>query len=503
MDEAFQSAATSNLFKSIYDPVLAKISKEITSMKDVDKELRKLETCTEEGQELLCVILPPSHSPEAEKLLDFCHHEADRLANYCHRADILFEVIDNKMKKQKLKQSASTSSKPVRKILKSPANWTIPHQILDLQAKIIVEIKALKPQVNKIQQAKITDEIKALEPQVNRIQQIEHPLPEKPSSKGLKFIGREEDVLFIIKELTCLEKTDSNGVSIVGMRGVGKTALADHIINHEEVKNKFPIILRAFMSGYIFCIEDLFSKLIVVHGDKPNDGLCESHLLKGKEWLIMFDDLAELPLMKWRNFQNSYLGEGGKILITTLSSQVGETARTTLHILKPLSEEHCQDLISQELTDSHSYFRNDPSICSALAKKSCGLPLVATFLAFSLRKKEDKCLINQDLRWWPRFSREVRPILISSSASLDTELKRCFAYFFLFPQDYQFCREDLIHLWIGEGLIKPHISSLEHDASVSSLEQIGQRFFNELLHRSILQPQPSGSGALERYKRWV
>lgn len=56
---------------------------------------------------------------------------------------------------------------------------------------------------------------------------------------------------------------------------------------------------------------------------------------------------------------------------------------------------------------------------------------------------------------------EILPILKYSYDSLNSEqMKSCFLYCSLFPEDYRFFKERLIEYWIGEGFIdeKQHSS---------------------------------------------
>ncbi|XP_021744647.1 putative disease resistance protein At3g14460 [Chenopodium quinoa] len=428
----------------------------------MDVALRKLEMSREEALNLLHEVKPSSK------------READKLLSYLCEAEDLIEVIEYEI--QKLKPPTYTSVSG-RCILVSLKNLTKPRQIDELQKKM----------------AKIIDVLKE---QVDLSQRIQPLIKTSPPNKKLNLIGRDADVPIILEELTCSEKYSSNGVSIIGMRGVGKTALAEHILNHKKVQAKFPLILQASMFGTRFCMEDLFSKLQVVYSEGRLNGNGQGHLLGCDKWLLMLDDLEEVSSNTWCNFQTEFLTAGKKILITSLSPRVGKMAQTTLLYLKPLLEEHCRDLIRHKIDLVHRCGRcppPQPSISFDLAKKSCGLPLVATFLAQSLlgTKEQDQWFIHDDLWKWPEIEKEILPILKSSSMNLKLELKRCFVYFSLFPHDYVFCREDLIHMWIGERLVEPHASGFELN---------GQNFFNELLERSIVQPQPVDSCGLTRYE---
>jgi len=55
-----------------------------------------------------------------------------------------------------------------------------------------------------------------------------------------------------------------------------------------------------------------------------------------------------------------------------------------------------------------------------------------------------------------------------------SSLKNCFAYCALFPKDYEFNKDTLINLWIGQAFITPTGGS-------QSLEEAGEEYFLTLL----------------------
>ncbi|KAK4724885.1 hypothetical protein R3W88_027664 [Solanum pinnatisectum] len=59
-------------------------------------------------------------------------------------------------------------------------------------------------------------------------------------------------------------------------------------------------------------------------------------------------------------------------------------------------------------------------------------------------------------------------------------LKKCFAYFAMFPKDYMFEKDQLIQLWMAEGFLRP-------SQEIPVMEDVGHRFFQILLQNSLLQ----------------
>lgn len=473
MDDAFRSGFASALLDVLFNRLADFIGNEVSMIWNVDESLRKLETGMMEARNQLNMV---DHFQGNVAL----RRRADEVASFCYDADDLIDDIDREIKKRK---SASKSRNPVRHTVKPVKKWLIPRRIDELHKKLVEITEDLRKNLN--------------------LSQLQIPLITTTpcdeffsSNQQLKLVGRDKDISAIINELTCLGKCDSNGVSIVGMRGLGKTALAHGILNHEKVQAKFPLILRASMSGNNFNREDIISKLVIVHDNRNTwtlNGYRLDDLLARERWLILIDNLSEVPVMAWRDFQTSYLTtQGRKLLITTLNPKVAVVAQTTVYYLKLLPDEHCQELVAHELTLLRNCYVIPRHVSNTLAKMSYGLPLIAIFLGWSLARRikgkdlSSSLLVEEDLWSWPTFRKEILPILRSSFLGLEPHLKKCFVYFSLFSEGYHFDAENLILLWMGEGLVRPHGSN-------------GWDNFNGLLEKSILQPLPLNHHRLMRY----
>ncbi|KAL7203806.1 hypothetical protein ACSBR2_016956 [Camellia fascicularis] len=73
---------------------------------------------------------------------------------------------------------------------------------------------------------------------------------------------------------------------------------------------------------------------------------------------------------------------------------------------------------------------------------------------------------------------KVMTIKYHSLPSLSTD--RCFGYCAIVPKDYEFGEEELVLLWMAEGLI-------EHPEGEEQIEDVGRRYFHELVSRSFFQ----------------
>ncbi|KAH0456733.1 hypothetical protein IEQ34_014640 [Dendrobium chrysotoxum] len=77
---------------------------------------------------------------------------------------------------------------------------------------------------------------------------------------------------------------------------------------------------------------------------------------------------------------------------------------------------------------------------------------------------------------------ELGGALYLSCDDLPSSLKQCFLYCFLFPEDKSLDRVDLVRLWVAGGFVKEQSDLL--------VEDVTEDYYNELIRRNLLQPDP-------------
>ena len=161
----------------------------------------------------------------------------------------------------------------------------------------------------------------------------------------------------IFDRLTCdiNNRNQPSILSIVGMGGVGKTTLAQHVFNDPKVDEaKFDV--KAWV-----CVSDEFdvfklSRAILEAVTKSTDDSRDLEMiyaklqkkLTGKEFLLVLDDVWNENQSKWEQVQKSLvLGAlGSRILVTTRSKEVASTMLSQEHSLKQLQEDDCWKLFA-------------------------------------------------------------------------------------------------------------------------------------------------------------
>ncbi|XVF73594.1 hypothetical protein PTKIN_Ptkin12aG0214800 [Pterospermum kingtungense] len=309
--------------------------------------------------------------------------------------------------------------------------------------------------------------------------------------------GRDRDKEHVINKVLREEESFDGGVSvipIVGMGGLGKTTLAQLVYNDERVETFFE--LRAWV-----CVSEEFDVVRVMKtllesltssASDVND-LNELQIrvkqrLSKRRFLIVLDDVWNENYNDWMVLRSPF--EAGsaesKIIVTTRSQGVASIMGTvSAYHLKEMSHDHCLSLFTQHALGSTNFdsYPNLKEIGEAIVKRCKGLPLAVKTLAGLLRCKMDthewEDILNSMIWDLPEEKSGIMPALRLSYHYLPFHLKQCFAYCSIFPKDYEFDKDELVQLWIAEGLV--------HPKGLKQAEDLGSEYFHDLLSRSFFQ----------------
>ncbi|PHT69434.1 hypothetical protein T459_28921 [Capsicum annuum] len=207
--------------------------------------------------------------------------------------------------------------------------------------------------------------------------------------------------------------------------------------------------------------------------------------LKGKRFLVVLDDLWNDDCNEWDDLRNLFVegAMGSKIIVTTRKENVARMMDSGAINVGTLSSE-----VSWALFKQHSLKNRDPEehpeleeVGKQIADKCKGLPLALKAIAGILCSKSEvdewKEILRSEI--WEQNLNGILPALMLSYNDLPAHLKQCFAYCAIYPKDYQFCKEQVIHLWIANGLVQKLHS--------------GNQYFNELRSRSLFERVPESS----------
>ncbi|XP_074291996.1 putative disease resistance protein At1g50180 [Silene latifolia] len=330
-------------------------------------------------------------------------------------------------------------------------------------------------------------------------------------SEGELVVGMEEDIRKLVDMVMGEGRTQVGVVSIVGMGGSGKSTLARKIYNHPYAKECFDCSAWIFISQE-WSTQHILSEILRKVGGpektttKRQITLSVEELvdklrciLQKKSYLVVLDDVWSrevleeiLPALP----RGESVNKGSKIIITTRNREINQfrvshQEHLCVHEPQPLSEESSWELFSKISLGHRKNYDEESfkSVGKDMLRKCDGLPLAIVALAGILNTRTT-------IGEWHRVGEAVRSrimdgrcgnvygrvgeLLALSYDDLPYDLKPCFLYMGVFPEDSQISVGMLTRMWIAEGLV-----STQH--SEMSLEDVALQRVEELSHRFMIQ----------------
>ncbi|XP_027155671.1 putative disease resistance RPP13-like protein 1, partial [Coffea eugenioides] len=266
------------------------------------------------------------------------------------------------------------------------------------------------------------------------------------------FVGRENDVSAIVKQLAAPNNDEAISVlPIVGMGGIGKTALARKVYNDPKIEEHF----------------------------------------EARMYLLVLDDVWSKDSVLWNDFLESLRGTspamGSWILVTTREREVATITRISSpqdYSLEQLSDDHCWLILKENALGARKVpTRPQEDIGLKIAEKCRGLPLAASVLGGMLRNKEIGEWQKLESGLQRGENNGIDEILKLSFDHLPyPSLKKCLAYCSIFPKDFEMERNQLIQLWAAEGFLysNPRNNNM-------CMEEVGNMYFTILLDSNLFQ----------------
>ncbi|XP_074287807.1 putative disease resistance protein RGA1 [Silene latifolia] len=305
-----------------------------------------------------------------------------------------------------------------------------------------------------------------------------------------QIIGREDDVEKIIGVLLGSVNVAHPNVSllaIMGMGGLGKTALAQLVYND-------PRITEAFQLKRWTCIADQDQKHLdlkghlakVVKGFSVSDKMSLDDVhhkvkeeLGGKKYLLVLDDVWTESYDEWQKLEG-FLKVGGRgswIIVTTRSKTTAQMiGGDQMHELRGLSEPASWLLFERMAFQAEERDDELVKLGKEIVKKCTNVPLAIRVVGSLLRGQSKSKWLSfhgKGLDSLGESNDRITRILKLSYNQLNPSLKACFAYCAIFPKDWQISKKMLIRLWMAQGYINS--------------ENLGEDYFLILLQRCFFQ----------------
>ncbi|CAD6203450.1 unnamed protein product [Miscanthus lutarioriparius] len=211
-----------------------------------------------------------------------------------------------------------------------------------------------------------------------------------------------------------------------------------------------------------------------------------AHLHK-KHFLLVIDNLWAEGFQFWEFLRPSLTGGAGgsKVLITTQHERVSRMSSTILNIhLERLEDEECWQILKLYAFLGWSS-RDLESIGRRIAANCQGSPLAAKSLGVLLsdthgdKERWESILGGMQILEDDKNTNNILPSLQISYQHLSYHLKQCFAFCSILPPGVEFEKDELVRLWIADGLVKSN--------GRKRVEMEAGRCFDELLWRSFFE----------------
>uniref|UniRef100_A0A8R7QL40 Disease resistance protein RPP13 n=1 Tax=Triticum urartu TaxID=4572 RepID=A0A8R7QL40_TRIUA len=307
------------------------------------------------------------------------------------------------------------------------------------------------------------------------------------------------------KELvSCLADTQENlkVVAIVGFGGLGKTTLAKQV--YDEIGGQFSckafisISQRPDMASLLSGLQlKLGMKEESSHAREVQDivGCLREHLTH-KRYLVVIDDLWDQSTWNIMGCIFPEVDNASRVIVTTRVDGVAIWACHSdpecVYRMRPLKEQDSRKLFFKRVFGSE--YDCPPQfkvVSSEILKKCGGLPLaiitIASLLASRQARSKDewesiRISLGAKFAATPTL-KEMRSILNLSYMHLPLHLRPCLLYLGMYPEDHEILMRDLVLQWVAEGFVS--------NTHGSDMEDVVKSYFNELINRSMIQPEKS------------
>ncbi|KAE9446133.1 hypothetical protein C3L33_22090, partial [Rhododendron williamsianum] len=289
-------------------------------------------------------------------------------------------------------------------------------------------------------------------------------------------------------------------VSIIGFAGLGKTTLARKVYNSARQSKVYNSDRQRFDCTAWICVSESPNVKKLLQGIAGQVGLEEKKIerdvetnlfefLSTKRYVIVIDDIWHtrawdaLKIGLPMNSEN-----GSRIILTSRHTEVGVHVGgpNSVLLLEPLDQETSRRLFYKLIVDDLQNIckTQDPpqleKIGEQILEKCGGVPLAIVLAAGLLKLKErSETAWKGVLEDMGQENDQCTKIFALSYKDLPLNLKPCFLYFGIFPEDHEVKAFDLINLWAAEGFIR--------GSRVREVEEVGDDYLNHLIARNLIQ----------------
>nr|BBD82367.1 putative nucleotide-binding leucine-rich-repeat protein 1 [Oryza sativa Indica Group] len=283
-------------------------------------------------------------------------------------------------------------------------------------------------------------------------------------------------------------------LAIVGTGGVGKTTLAQKIFNDKKLEGRFDHRAWVCVSkeySMVSLLTQFLSNMQIHYEQNEPVGNLQSKLKAGiadKSFFLVLDDVWHYKA--WEDLLRTPLNAAatGIILVTTRDETIARVIGVDrTHRVDLMSADVGWELLWRSMNvKEEKQVKNLRDTGIKIVRKCGGLPLAIRAIAKVLASLQDQTenewrqILGKNAWSMSKLPDELNGALYLSYEVLPHQLKQCFLYCALFPEDATIFRDDLTRMWVAEGFIDEEKGQL--------LEDTAERYYYELIYRNLLQP---------------
>ena len=301
---------------------------------------------------------------------------------------------------------------------------------------------------------------------------------------------------------------DVQKIGVCGMGGIGKTAIMK-LVNNQLLKEtrKFKVVIWINAKDKsISKLQNSIARAMKVSLDQDEDetirraGMIFEMLSCYGKYVLILDDL-------WDKLSLEEVGipepsNGSKLLVTTRSLEVCRHMDCREVRVSPLSQPDAWDLFREKVGQDFVDHPGIAPVARYVANECFGLPLAIVTVASSVKGVHNLHEWRNKLR---EISRHVKgangmeekvfqQLKCSYDSLRDEKVKHCFLCCALYPKGYEIDTDELINLWIVEGLV-------EKMDSMQQQKDKGYTILNKLKNNCLIEEGDRGGVKLHEVVR--
>ncbi|XP_075671424.1 disease resistance protein At4g27190-like [Castanea sativa] len=305
-----------------------------------------------------------------------------------------------------------------------------------------------------------------------------------PSIQGQDTASKKLDEI-----MKALDVEGVQRIGIWGLGGVGKTTLVKNLNNElkKASTQPFGIVIWATVSKNLV-IKNVQKQIaerlnLAVKMEESMQRMASrlyQRLENEEKFLLILDDVWAKIDLDTLGVPGPEVHKGCKIILTSRLKEVCRTMTTDVEIkMDVLNDGESWQLFCQKAGDV-AHLEEIRPLAEAIVKECCRLPLAIITVGAALRKKTKVELWRHALKELQRsvpsiegIEAEVyKPLKLSYDSLQGNNIKSCFLYCCLFPEDFAIEIKELVQYWRAEGLIGEGQNWEDMDEGISLIENL-------------------------------